>query len=695
MPRPEPAPILRPVEFADTRKGALRLLDVAANLENASIDSEFDSIDRREKEMVIWSFSGRAGQRFVVAGEHAVDVFGEWLCDRKHKKVFSEYPADAPVFKRLGLDLDAAFYADIVSLDWLRDEHSKKHGLKDQTWRWLRRRRLDYKKLFCYVPEGKKTAVVLKPSQMVYGPLPDGCPSLCPITGRAWLETFLSYSGDDAEDTFVLFDKHRRALQAVGYWPTYLRVDRPYTLTLRNCGARGIAIDQGGMQKIAVAVRAAELRAQHVFRAHVEKPDLNIGSGPQMQKLLIEDLEWPQFGDMRTEKTGQQKISKRAFERWEKQGFYLAKYLIRKNSNRKLGSDVKSLLGGVSADGRLRTNFRQHGTTTMRCSSAKWTEERTFERQLKTKVKLVTKKVKVGANLQNTVGKGKDPHGIRKQFVATKKGGVLGDGTIAKEDHVLVACDQAGFQLVLAIHWASGVYPESSMLQTMKKYGSPSAIHALTAIRAFNLPITIEEWMLDPDGCKNRWPNEYRIAKELNFGRLFLGTAWTFAVRRGQDPRDRKVLRENEKLVAKFDEAYPEIPVWQRWVIQHGYEHGWVPTLSGWHGHVAEGLASTDDRIREHWERYCTMLPIQNAEADIIRQAMNLIEVDEELRELRSLQLVQVHDEIVSECPERNGEAVLARMSCLMKEPYKKVLRVGLVIEGHTGHTWSGAKGAG
>jgi hypothetical protein len=96
------------------------------------------------------------------------------------------------------------------------------------------------------------------------------------------------------------------------------------------------------------------------------------------------------------------------------------------------------------------------------------------------------RKVKVGANLQNIPSrKEKDPDGIRGAFIAPKTGQVTSWGDVAKEDCTLIVCDFSGFELCMAIHWSSSLVDNSPMLALMHKYGSPSSVHANTAIKLY------------------------------------------------------------------------------------------------------------------------------------------------------------------------------------------------------------------
>ncbi len=687
----------RPTNLIDSKKKAKAELDrlwrATREGEPFAVDSEFDPDDA----LVSFSYSWGRGERHVVWADY-LPTFAGWFESPKAKTVFSFFKADCRVFDKIGLDLRPSFFADVVSLDWFWDENNKRHGLKQQVYRHLGRKRLDFKNLFSYVPEGKKKAVGLDASQVAgLKPLPDE--ALVKHTADDWRSIFVEYGGDDGEDTILLFKKHRSFLQEIGYWPTYLRIDRKYTVVLMACEDRGMLVDRAGMEDIRVKSLVNKARSEHAFLHAIGKPDLNLNAKEQVKNVLLNELDWPAYNDLRTKKTRDYQMSAAVVRRWVSEGIGLAEVLLRRGVFDKLAKDMKSLLSGTSEDDRLRTELVQHGTVTGRISSKKWDKLVWVEKKTRKGVALVRKKQKMGTNLQNVVSEGeKDPYGVKRQFVAPKVGQMTARGVPAEEDHDLVVVDMSGFELVLTVNRVGEFLPveESKLLATMLKYGNPSACHVRTCIELFDLDEDLDDVCKDEasiDIFKKKYKDQYRVAKEANFGLCYGGTWRTLARRRRQDARLPKVQKENEAIVYKFfNVVYPELVTFQEGMIARGYEKGYVETLAGRRVNVAEGLASTDRGEREHWERKCCNIPQADA-ADIIKEAMVAIEHDEELRSWKYRQLVQVHDEIVGEAPRSTSVKALARVQHHMCQPHKKKLRVGLSAAGKTGLNWHIAKG--
>ena len=125
-------------------------------------------------------------------------------------------------------------------------------------------------------------------------------------------------------------------------------------------------------------------------------------------------------------------------------------------------------------------------------------------------------------------------------------------------------------------------------------------------------------------------------------------------------------------------------------IVAEGREKGYVTTLLGRRRPLPE-LASSNFQVRSSGERMARNTPIQGTAADIMKLAM--VAVRKRLRqELPEARLVlQVHDELIVECPEAQAETAAA----LLKEEMENVvsLSVPLTADAHWGRNWLEAKG--
>ena len=744
-----------PVIFAETPRQAARLMDELykdAYLEGkiTAVDTEFVPISN---EPVLMSYSWGRGIRRVVRAELVKEFFGDWLVDNQTKLAYQNFKADAETFEALKIptaDLLASFYIDVMVAGVLRDETLVMHGLKAQMFHFLKWYRREYGQTFCYVPPGKKKPLVLNPRQVMDDLPPDallgavtkwgnakGGHKTGPRTRERWIELMLGYAGDDAEGTQILAVDHRRYLKKTDYWDKYLNVDRLFTSTLMKCEDSGALIDQPVLRKILRKQEIRIMRAEHCFRAASGNPKLNLRSGPQMKKLLFDEWDWPPHPENKSEKTGEPSMDKEVLTWWlQKHKLEMAEVkLAFNNASTMKGTFLQGILRGLSSDGRLRSDLNQiGGKTSGRISSRKFDVLVEVEHVLKNgNVKITIQKKKAGANVQNIPArKEKDPDGIRGAFRAPRVGEITAWQQVATEDHKLLVADYSGFHLVLVANFVAKLTKQSAMVDVMRKYGTPSAVHVYTTIQMFKhtkphhcdastckdkktgdwkkhhgpnksyslKEFTMDDWQL----VKPIFPDQYTYSKNTNFALIFLGSPWTLAYNTGRDPSDEEQLEECKRHFDDWYDLYPEIPIYQNHMIDHGREHGWVPTIGGRRGHVQKMLEGCDrtgryiqdedkrKKMIKHGERVCTNTPAQGSEADIVKMALNLIANDPEMIEHRAAPLFPVHDEVVVEAPGSTSVAALERQIFLMKEPYKDEMEVPLAVEGAIGNDWISAK---
>ena len=123
-------------------------------------------------------------------------------------------------------------------------------------------------------------------------------------------------------------------------------------------------------------------------------------------------------------------------------------------------------------------------------------------------------------------------------------------------------------------------------------------------------------------------------------------------------------------------------------IVERAKADGFVSTLMGRRRWLPE-LKSSNFNLRSFGERVALNAPIQGTAADIIKLAMIRVR-DRLLRDgLKGRLVLQVHDELIVECPEEEAEAVCA----LVKEEMEAVvsLPVSLLADTGSGKTWADA----
>ena len=229
---------------------------------------------------------------------------------------------------------------------------------------------------------------------------------------------------------------------------------------------------------------------------------------------------------------------------------------------------------------------------------------------------------------------------------------------------VLVDADYSQIELRVLAHIA-----DDKAMQ--KAFCDRVDIHTATASQVFGVPV------------EEVTPLQRRHAKAVNFGIVYGISEFSLA-------EDIGVSRyEARAYIDSYLENYPGVRSYMKRVVADAREIGYTQTLYGRRRYVPE-LKSSNFNIRSGAERITLNTPIQGTAADIIKLAM--IRVENALRDHfpEAKLLLQVHDELIVECPEAQAEAVAALVSREMEGVAQ--LKVPLTAEAHWGKSWYEAK---
>jgi DNA polymerase-1 len=145
-------------------------------------------------------------------------------------------------------------------------------------------------------------------------------------------------------------------------------------------------------------------------------------------------------------------------------------------------------------------------------------------------------------------------------------------------------------------------------------------------------------------------------------------------------------MAQAKEYMEKYFEHYAGVRAYMSRVVEQGKADGYVSTLYHRRRWLPE-LKSSNFNMRSFGERVALNMPIQGTAADIIKLAM--IRVDDRLRAegLKARLVLQVHDELIVECPESEAQQVRD----LLKEEMEGVaaLSVPLLAEANIGKTWA------
>ena len=286
---------------------------------------------------------------------------------------------------------------------------------------------------------------------------------------------------------------------------------------------------------------------------------------------------------------------------------------------------VEGLVKVIAPDGRIHTSFQNTVTATGRLSSTE-------------------------PNLQNIPVRTPLGAEMRKMFGAAP--GCL-----------LVDADYSQIELRLLAHMSG----DSEMIAA---FNSGVDIHTVTASQVFG--VVPEHVTADMR----------RAAKAVNFGIVYGISPFSLS----QDIH--VTVAQAKEYMEKYFEHYSGVRAYMDRVVEQGKTDGYVSTLYGRRRWLPE-LKSSNFNTRSFGERVALNMPIQGTAADIIKLAM--LRVDAALRAegLEARLVLQVHDELIVECPEAEAE----RVKALLKREMEGVaqLSVPLTADAKAGKTWAEA----
>ena len=197
-------------------------------------------------------------------------------------------------------------------------------------------------------------------------------------------------------------------------------------------------------------------------------------------------------------------------------------------------------------------------------------------------------------------------------------------------------------------------------------------IHTATAAQVFGVPV--EEVSHEMR----------RRAKAVNFGIVYGISAFSLS-------DDIKVsVAEAKEYMERYLATFSGVAAYQSNVVEEAKEKGYVSTLMGRRRWLPE-LKSANHNLRSFGERVALNMPIQGTAADVIKLAM--IRVRDAIRAegLKAQLILQVHDELIVECPEEEAERVKA---LLTREMVGVVdYTVPMKADSAAGKSWGEAKG--
>ncbi len=447
---------------------------------------------------------------------------------------------------------------------------------------------------------------------------------------QAPLDKATRYAAEDADVTFRLWERLKPRLPREGVATVYETMDRPLIRIVSDMEREGVLIDRERLSRLSGEFAQRMAGLEDEAQKLAGRP-FNLGSPKQVGEILFDEMGLADVVGAKRTKTGAWATGADALEDLAAYGHELPKVLLDWRMLSKLRSTyTETLSEAINArTGRVHTSYSLAGAQTGRLAST-------------------------DPNLQNIP-------------IRTEEGRKIREAFIAAPGNVLLSADYSQIELRLLAHVAD-------IPSLRQAFNDGVDIHAMTASEMFNVPV------------KGMDPMIRRQAKAINFGIIY-GISGFGLARQLSIPRE-----EAAAYIKKYFQKFPGI---QDYMEQHrafGREHGYVETIFGRKVWLPQ-IKSPNGAERSFGERQAINAPLQGSAADIIKRAM--IRMPKALADagLKARMLLQVHDELVFECPETEAKKLAEVAVKVMSGATMPVvqLNVPLVVEAKSAKSWAEA----
>ena len=399
------------------------------------------------------------------------------------------------------------------------------------------------------------------------------------------------------------------------------------------------------MQRTGVAVDVEHLEAMSArFERDIERSEagmfelvnhpFNIGSSQQLGEVLFDELRLP---PTKKRKTGyatdasslewlRQEINRGVVDDVNPVAVEVLDRVLEYRQLTKIKSTyLDSLPGQVNpATGRVHTMYHQTGSATGRVSSN-------------------------DPNVQNIPVRTEMGRDVRRAFVAHDA-----------PDWTLLAADYSQVELRIL----ADLSRDAGLIEAFE---GGQDIHAATASSVYGVAID------DVDSEMRR------IAKIMNFGVIYGLSPFGMSQQTGLTPD------EGKAFIDAYFGKYPGIESYIDGIKRSVRDDGYVETLKGRRRYIPE-IRSPNFHQRSAGERMAINMPIQGTAADILKLAMVRLQAEMDARELRSMMILQVHDELIFESPQDELDEMKGLVDEIM--PSAMTLAVPLEVDVKTGANW-------
>lgn len=443
------------------------------------------------------------------------------------------------------------------------------------------------------------------------------------------LTNALTYAAEDADITLRLAKLLEKSLKKLDLLDLAKKIEFPLISILGDMELIGIKVDKEKLRKLSKETKKEIILLEKQIHKTGEKK-FNISSPIQLQEILFNKLKVHEKikdpRDLRRLKNGGYSTAASELEKLKDVHPIINNVFRYRELSKLKNTYIDALPKLIKKDLRIHTSYNQAITQTGRLSSS-------------------------NPNLQNIPTRTKEGRKIKSAFIAEK-------------GNVLLSADYSQIELRVIAHIAK----DKEMIDVFE---SGRDIHTETASGLYDVPE------------KKVTKEMRRAAKIVNFGIIYGVSA------HGLHQQVKVTREEGQRLINKYFELHPNIKKYSEKVINQAKELGYVETIFGRRRLLPE-IHSKNFAVRGAAERMAINMPVQGTAADLMKLAM--IDITKGLSGISktSKMLLQVHDELILEVPEKE----IDKVSKFIKKKMNNVVSLSVPIETsvHWGKTWEKVK---
>ena len=437
------------------------------------------------------------------------------------------------------------------------------------------------------------------------------------------VETAAPYAAADAEVTLRLKSILQSRLEERNATHVFKDIEMPLLPVLMEMEQTGISLDASFFQQMSIELSRRLVELERSVYNEVGYT-FNLNSTQQLSKVLFETLHLEPPDRRKKTASGHFSTSADVLEDLRGQHAVVDMVLEYRELAKLKSTYVDALPMEINPEtGRIHSSFSQTGSVTGRLASS-------------------------DPNLQNIPTR-------------TDLGRRVRQGFVSGPDQLLLSVDYSQIELRIVAHMSG----DEAMLAAFR---AGEDIHAATAAAIYNQS-------LDQVNKEQR-----RHAKAINFGLIYGMSA--FGLSRTTD----LTLAESEDFVKAYFLKFPGVKFYLDGIRRLAAQQGYVETLLGRRRYFPNLRGQSNQNLRNREEREAINAPIQGTAADIIKMAMIRLPGALAAEKLKTRLLLQVHDELVLECPRPELLDATRIVQQVMENAYP--LSIPLLTEARWGENW-------